>query len=103
MGCIGFDLVGSEYVVFICVKDLGGLYDYELIIKFIEMVKENYFDFIVDIFLYYGSDIGVVRRVGVDMKGVLIGSGVSVLYGMERIYLKGIENIFKLIYIYLIK
>lgn len=103
MGCIGLDLAGSEYAVSICAKDSGGPYDYELTTKLIEMAKENHLDFTVDIFPYYGSDIGAARRAGVDMKGALIGSGVSASHGMERTHLKGIENTLKLIYTYLIK
>jgi len=103
MGCIGLDLAGSEYAVSICAKDSGGPYDYELTTKLINMSKENDLSFTVDIFPYYGSDIGAARRAGVDMKGALIGSGVSASHGMERTHLKGIENTLKLIYTYLIK
>ena len=103
MGCIGLDLAGSEYAVSICAKDSGGPYDYELTTKLINMSKENDLSFTVDIFPYYGSDIGAARRAGVDMKGALIGSGVSASHGMERTHLKGVENTLKLIYTYLIK
>ena len=102
MGCIGLDLAGSEYAVSICAKDSGGPYDYELTSKLIQMAKDNHLDFTVDIFPYYGSDIGAARRAGVDMKGALIGSGVSASHGMERTHLKGIENTLKLIYTYLV-
>ncbi len=103
MGCIGLDLAGNEYAVSICAKDSGGPYDYELTTKLISMAKENNLDYTVDIFPFYGSDIGAARRAGVDMKGALIGSGVSASHGMERTHLKGIENTLKLIYTYLIK
>lgn len=63
--------------VSICAKDSGGPYDYELTTKLIQMAKDNHLDFTVDIFPYYGSDIGAARRAGIDMKGALIGSGVS--------------------------
>ena len=41
-------------------------------------------NYTVDIFPYYGSDIGAASRAGVDFKGALIGSGVSASHGMER-------------------
>ncbi|MBN3490439.1 M42 family metallopeptidase [Acholeplasma equirhinis] len=103
MGCIGLDLAGSEYAVSICAKDSGGPYDYELTTRLINMAKENNLTFTVDIFPYYGSDVGAARRSGRDIKGALIGSGVSASHGMERTHLKGIENTLKLIYTYLIK
>ena len=103
MGCIGLDLAGSEYAVSICAKDSGGPYDYELTTRLINMAKENGLNYTVDIFPFYGSDVGAARRAGVDMKGALIGSGVSASHGMERTHIKGIENTLKLIYAYLVK
>ncbi|WP_026399556.1 M42 family metallopeptidase [Acholeplasma equifetale] len=102
MGCIGLDLAGSEYAVSICAKDSGGPYDYELTTRLINLAKEHHISYTVDIFPFYGSDIGAARRAGVDMKGALIGSGVSASHGMERTHIKGIENTLKLIYAYLI-
>ena len=67
------------------------------------MSKENQLNYTVDIFPYYGSDIGAARRAGVDFKGALVGSGVSASHGMERTHIQGIENTLKLIYLYLTK
>ncbi|WP_025724736.1 M42 family metallopeptidase [Acholeplasma granularum] len=103
MGTIGLDLAGNEYAVSICAKDSGGPYDYELTTKLIQMAKENNLSFTVDIFPFYGSDVGAARRAGIDFKGALIGSGVSASHGMERTHIKGVENTLKLIYAYLVK
>lgn len=103
MGCVGLDLAGDEFKVSICAKDSGGPYDYELTTKLINIASENNLDYTVDIFPFYGSDIGAARRAGVDFKGALIGTGVSASHGMERTHIKGIENTLKLIYLYLIK
>ena len=94
MGCVGLDLAGNEYAVSICAKDSSGPYDYDLTTKLINFAKENMLNYTVDIFPYYGSDIGAASRAGVDFKGALIGSGVSASHGME--------NTLKLIYLYLI-
>ena len=102
MGCVGLDLSGNEYAVSICAKDSGGPYDYDLITMLINLAKENKLNYTVDIFPYYGSDIGAASRAGVDFKGALIGSGVSASHGMERTHIQGIENTLKLIYLYLI-
>ena len=103
MGCVGLDLAGNEYAVSICAKDSGGPYDYELTTILINMAKDNGLNYTVDIFPFYGSDIGAARRAGVDVKGALIGTGVAASHGMERTHIEGIENTLKLIYIYLTK
>lgn len=102
MGCVGLDLDGNEFSVSICAKDSGGPYDYELTTRLINLAKENKIDYQVDIFPFYGSDIGAASKAGVDFKGALIGTGVSASHGMERTHIKGIENTLKLIYLYLI-
>ena len=103
MGCVGLDLAGNEYAVSICAKDSGGPYDYELTTRLINMAKDNKLNYTVDIFPYYGSDVGAARRAGVDIKGALIGTGVAASHGMERTHIDGIENTLKLIYLYLTK
>lgn len=103
MGCVGLDLAGNEYAVSICAKDSGGPYDYELTTRLINLAKENKLDYTIDIFPFYGSDIGAASSAGVDFKGALIGTGVSASHGMERTHIKGIENTLKLIYLYLAK
>lgn len=103
MGCVGLDLAGNEYAVSICAKDSSGPYDYDLTTRLINLAKENNINYTVDIFPYYGSDIGAARRAGVDIKGALIGTGVSASHGMERTHIEGIDNTLKLIYLYLCK
>ena len=103
MGCVGLDLAGNEYAVSICAKDSSGPYDYDLTTKLINFAKENKLNYTVDIFPYYGSDIGAASRAGVDFKGALIGSGVSASHGMERTHYSAIENTMKLLYLYLKK
>ena len=102
MGCVGLDLAGNEYAVSICAKDSGGPYDYELTTRLINMAKEAKLNYTVDIFPFYGSDIGAANRAGVDFKGALIGTGVSASHGMERTHIEGIKNTLELIYLYLI-
>ena len=101
MGCIGLDLAGNEYAVSICAKDSGGPYDYELTTRLINLAKENNINYTVDIFPYYSSDVSCAYRAGKDLKGALIGTGVSASHGMERTHIQGIEATLKLIYSYL--
>lgn len=103
MGCVGLDLAGDEFKVSICAKDSHGPYDYELTTRLINLAKDNKLNYTVDIFPYYGSDIGAASSAGVDFKGALIGTGVNASHGMERTHIEGMENTLKLIYLYLIK
>ncbi len=102
MGCVGKDLDGNEFAVSICAKDSGGPYDYELTTRLINIAKSKNLNYTVDIFPYYGSDIGAAWRAGVDCKGALIGQGVASSHGMERTHLDGIVNTMELLYAYLV-
>lgn len=101
MGCVGLDLAGNEYAVSICAKDSGGPYDYELTTRLITLAKTHGLNYTVDIFPMYGSDIGAAYRAGKDLKGALIGPGVSASHGMERTHEDAIANSLKLLYLYL--
>ena len=101
MGCVGLDLAGNEFAVSIAAKDSGGPYDYELTSRLINLAKNNDINYVVDIFPFYGSDIGAAWRAGVDCKGALIGPGVHASHGMERTHLKAIESTIDLLYLYL--
>ena len=101
MGCVGLDLAGSEYAVSICAKDSGGPYDYELTNRLIALAKKHELPYTVDIFPFYGSDVGAAWHAGLDCKGALIGSGVCASHGMERTHIKGLEATLKLMYLYL--
>lgn len=103
MGCVGLDLAGNEYAVSIAAKDSGGPYSYELTTKLIHLAKENNLNYVVDIFPFYGSDVGAAWHAGVDCQGALIGPGVGASHGMERTHLDAIFETMKLLYLYLTK
>ena len=100
MGCIGEDLSCTEYDVSICAKDSSGPYDYALTSKLIELAKKYELNYAVDIYPYYGSDIGAMWRAGYDIPGALIGTGVHASHGMERTHFDGIFNTICLILAY---
>ena len=102
MGCVGKDLAGNEYAVSIAAKDSGGPYDYELTTRLINLAKDNKVNYVVDIFPYYGSDVGAAYRSGRDLKGALIGQGVHASHGMERTHLDGIISTMNLLTLYLL-
>ena len=102
MGCVGLDLAGNEFAVSICAKDSGGPYSYDLTTRLINIAKKKNLNYTVDIFPFYGSDIGAAWRSGVDCKGALIGQGVAASHGMERTHMDGIKNTMELLYSYLV-
>jgi len=101
MGCIGSDLNCTEYDVSICAKDGHGPYDYALTTSLIELAKSNKLDYAVDIYPFYGSDVGAMWAAGYDVPGALIGTGVHASHGMERTHFNGIKNTVSLIALYL--
>jgi len=101
MGCIGSDLNCTEHDVSICAKDSHGPYDYDFVSELITLAKNNKLNYAVDIYPYYGSDIGAMWTAGYDLQGALIGTGVHASHGMERTHFDGIKNTLALILLYL--
>lgn len=101
MGCIGLDLNCTEQDVSICAKDGGGPYDYEMTTRLINYAKANKLNYAVDIYPFYGSDVGAMLRGGHDVKGALIGPGIHASHGMERTHVNALEQTVKLILLYL--
>lgn len=101
MGCIGLDLACTEQDVSICVKDSSGPYDYDMVSKLIHLAKKYELKHAIDIYPFYGSDVSASLKGGNDIRGALIGPGVSASHGMERTHINGLENTIKLIYAYL--
>lgn len=101
MGCIGMDLNCTEKDVSICAKDGHGPYDYALTGELIRLAKENELSYAVDIYPFYGSDVGAMWSAGYDVPGALIGTGVHASHGMERTHFDGIKNTISLIALYI--
>ena len=101
MGCIGDDLSCTEYDVSICAKDTSGPYDYQMVTRLVRLAKEHGLSYAVDIYPMYGSDTSAALKAGNDIRGALIGPGVSASHGMERTHYLAIENTIKLLYFYL--
>ncbi len=101
MGCIGLDLSCSEYDVSICAKDGGGPYDYEMVSRLKDYAEKAKLDYVLDIYPFYGSDVGAMLRAGHDVKGALIGPGIHASHGMERTHINSLVQTVKLILLYL--
>lgn len=101
MGCIGTDLACTEYDVSICAKDSGGPYDYGMTTKLVNIAKEKKLNYVVDIYPRYASDVTAALRGGNNIKGALIGPGVSASHGMERTHKDALNNTIELVLGYL--
>ncbi len=101
MGCIGLDLACTESDVSICAKDSSGPYDYGMTSELIALAKANKLNYAVDIYPFYGSDVGAGLRGGNDIKGALIGPGVHASHGMERTHMDALDSTIRLILAYL--
>ncbi len=101
MGCIGLDLGCTEYDVSICAKDGGGPYDYEMVTRLRNYAEQAKLDHVIDIYPFYGSDVGAMLRAGHDVKGALIGPGIHASHGMERTHINSLVQTVKLILLYL--
>ena len=101
MGCVGAGLACKETQVSICVKDGGGPYDYEMVETLLGLAKEKGIDYALDVYPYYGSDVGAAWRAGANAKGGLIGPGVHASHGMERTHLNGLYATVDLLAAYL--
>ncbi len=101
MGAVGDDLETNEYTVSICAKDSGGPYDWDVTDRLIRLAQEHKLQHAVDIYPFYGSDVGGALRAGHDIKHGLIGPGVFASHGYERTHSQAIENTLKLLWEYL--
>jgi putative aminopeptidase FrvX len=103
MGCIGLDLNCTEYDVSICAKDGSGPYDFDITNELINLSKELKLNYVVDIYPFYSSDVSAALRGGNNIKGGLIGPGVSASHGMERTHYQAVEATLKLLIAYITK
>jgi len=102
IGLVGPELEGSEYSVSICAKDTSQVYDYDMTSKLIALAKKAECDYAVDLYFRYGSDVGVAKRAGNDIKGGLFGMAVYGSHGMERTHIDGLLNTSNLLLAYIL-
>ena len=101
MGCVGDGLTCTERQVSICAKDSGGPYSYEVVSKLIAAAEAESADYAVDVYPYYGSDVGATLRAGADLRHGLIGAGVYASHGYERSHVDGVFQTLKVLKGYL--
>ena len=87
MAAVGPGQNSDEYSVGICVKDSGGPYSLEMKQILMQLCQSADIPYKLDIYPFYGSDIGPVWRSGADVVAGLIGPGVDASHHYERTHI----------------
>ena len=101
MGAMGDDQQTDEYTVSICVKDASGPYNYEFRNHLVQLAKNNDIQYKLDIYPYYGSDASAAMRAGAEVKHALLGAGIESSHSYERTHIDSVEQIHKMVDVYL--
>ncbi len=97
MAAVGPGQNSDEYSVGICVKDSGGPYSLEMKQLLMQLCKSADIPYKLDIYPFYGSDVGPVWRSGADVVAGLIGPGVDASHHYERTHVDSLVATVRLI------
>ena len=84
MAAVGQGQNSDEFSVGICVKDSGGPYSLEMKQQLMRLCRAADIPYKLDIYPFYGSDVGPAWRAGADAIAGLIGPGVDASHHYER-------------------
>lgn len=87
MAAVGPGQNSDEYSVGICVKDSGGPYSLEMKQQLVRLCQNAHIPYKLDIYPFYGSDVGPAWRSGADVLAGLIGPGVDASHHYERTHI----------------
>jgi putative aminopeptidase FrvX len=97
MAAVGPGQNSDEYSVGICVKDSGGPYSREMKQLLMQLCQNADIPYKLDIYPFYGSDVGPVWRSGADVIAGLIGPGVDASHHYERTHIDSLIATVRLI------
>jgi len=97
MAAVGIGQNSDEYSVGICVKDSGGPYSLEMKQMLMQLCQSADIPYKLDIYPFYGSDVGPVWRSGADVVAGLIGPGVDASHHYERTHVDSLIATVRLI------
>jgi putative aminopeptidase FrvX len=97
MAAVGLGQNSDEFSVGICVKDSGGPYSLEMRQQLVQLCQSAEIPYKLDIYPYYGSDVGPVWRSGADVIAGLIGPGVDASHHYERTHVDSLVATMRLI------
>ncbi len=90
----------SELGVTIAMQDSSGPFDRHLTHKLIQLCRDHGIEHSRDVFKYYRSDAASAMEAGNDIRTALLGFGLDASHGYERVHLKSLENLAKLLVMY---
>lgn len=102
MATVGPGQNSDEFSVGICVKDSGGPYSLEMKQQLVQLCQSADIPYKLDIYPYYGSDVGPVWRSGADVIAGLIGPGVDASHHYERTHVDSLVATVRLIIEYML-
>jgi putative aminopeptidase FrvX len=102
MAAVGPGQNSDEFSVGICVKDSGGPYSLEMKQQLVKLCQSAEIPFKLDIYPFYGSDVGPVWRSGADVIAGLIGPGVDASHHYERTHVESLIATVRLIIEYML-
>jgi putative aminopeptidase FrvX len=97
MAAVGPGQNSDEFSVGICVKDSGGPYSLEMRQQLVQLCQNAEIPYKLDIYPFYGSDVGPVWRSGADVIAGLIGPGVDASHHYERTHIDSLVATIRLI------
>ena len=92
----------EEDKVIICMRDQGGIYDYHLTHKLIQLCESERIPYVRDVFRHYKSDASSALSAGNDIRTALICFGLDASHGYERTHIDSLESLTHLICAYML-
>lgn len=90
-----------EDTVIIAMRDQGGVYDFHLTHKLIQLCETNNIPHVRDVFKHYMSDAASALSAGNDIRTALICFGLDASHGYERTHIDSLVSLSKLICTYM--
>jgi peptidase M42 family hydrolase len=90
-----------ENAATVAMGDGVGPFDYHLTRKLTALATEHRVDAVRDVFDHYRSDVAAAVEAGAHARVALLGFGVDATHGHERTHLDGLEQLARLVSLYL--
>ncbi len=91
----------KEDTVIIAMRDQGGVYDYHLTHKLINICEDEKIPYVRDVFKHYKSDATSAISAGNDIRTALICFGLDASHGYERTHIDSLKSLTQLICAYM--
>lgn len=91
-----------EDSVVLAMRDQGGIYDYHLNRKLIDLCRTHDIPHVRDVFRHYKSDATAALSAGNDVRTALVCFGLDASHGYERTHIKSLAALAALLYQYAI-